>query len=122
MPSPREVKRRMNSVKNMSQITRAMEMVAASKMRRAQDRVTAGRPYADRLRDVLGDLASLHLDDEEMKEFPLLEQREVQRSALIVMSPVTAGKFSVSASACRTFARSVELARLMASATIIIAS
>lgn len=87
MPSPREVKRRMNSVKNMSQITRAMEMVAASKMRRAQDRVTAGRPYADRLRDVLGDLASLHLDADELKEFPLLEQREVHRSALIVMTP-----------------------------------
>ncbi|MCO5214638.1 MAG: ATP synthase F1 subunit gamma [Thermomicrobiales bacterium] len=87
MPSPREVKRRMNSVKNMSQITRAMEMVAASKMRRAQERVTAGRPYADRLRDVLGDLASLHLDADELKEFPLLEQREVKTSALIVVTP-----------------------------------
>lgn len=87
MPSPREIRRRIRSVKNMSQITRAMEMVAASKMRRAQDRVTAGRPYADRLRDVLGDLAALHLDAEELKEFPLLEQREIKRSALIVMSP-----------------------------------
>ncbi|MCO5227049.1 MAG: ATP synthase F1 subunit gamma [Thermomicrobiales bacterium] len=87
MPSPREVKRRMNSVKNMSQITRAMEMVAASKMRRAQERVTAGRPYADRLRDVLGDLASLHLDADELKQFPLLEQREVKTSALIVVTP-----------------------------------
>lgn len=87
MPSPREVKRRMNSVKNMSQITRAMEMVAASKMRRAQDRVAAGRPYADRLRDVLGDLASLHLDADELKQFPLLEPREIKTSALIVMTP-----------------------------------
>lgn len=87
MPSPREIRRRIRSVKNMSQITRAMEMVAASKMRRAQERVTSGRPYADRLRDVLGDLASLHLDAEELKEFPLLEQREINRTALIVMTP-----------------------------------
>ncbi|MCA9833365.1 MAG: ATP synthase F1 subunit gamma [Thermomicrobiales bacterium] len=87
MPSPREVKRRMNSVKNMSQITRAMEMVAASKMRRAQERVAAGRPYADRLRDVLSDLASLQLDADELKQFPLLERREVKTSTLIVMTP-----------------------------------
>lgn len=87
MPSPREIRRRIRSVRNMSQITRAMEMVAASKMRRAQERVTAGRPYADRLRDVLGDLASLHLDADELKEFPLLEQREVKTSALIVVTP-----------------------------------
>lgn len=87
MPSPREVKRRMNSVKSMSQITRAMEMVAASKMRRAQDRVTAGRPYADRLLDVLADLASLQLDEEELSDFPLLQQREGNSSALIVITP-----------------------------------
>jgi F-type H+-transporting ATPase subunit gamma len=77
----------MNSVKNMSQITRAMEMVAASKMRRAQDRVTASRPYTDRLRDVLGDLASLNLDADELTEFPLLEQREIKRTSLIVITP-----------------------------------
>lgn len=87
MPSPREINRRRNAVKNMTQITRAMEMVAASKMRRAQDRVTASRPYADRLRDVLGDLASLHLDPEELKDFPLLEQREVHRLGVILVTP-----------------------------------
>ena len=87
MPSPREIRRRIRSVKNMSQITRAMEMVAASKMRRAQDRVTSGRPYSERLRDVLGDLASLQLDNEELKEFPLLEQREIKRTAVILITP-----------------------------------
>lgn len=87
MPSPREIRRRIRSVKNMSQITRAMEMVAASKMRRAQDRVTAGRPYSERLRDVLADLASAQLDADDMKAFPLLEQREVRRSAVIFMTP-----------------------------------
>lgn len=87
MPSPREIRRRIRSVRNMSQITRAMEMVAASKMRRAQDRVTASRPYSERLRDVLGDLAAVQMTDEELKEFPLLEQREVKRLGLIVMTP-----------------------------------
>lgn len=86
MPSPREVKRRMNSVKNMSQITRAMEMVAASKMRRAQERVAAGRPYSERLREVLADLSS-QVGPEEVNKFPLLTQREVQKSALLVMTP-----------------------------------
>src|SRR6476469_8447056 len=71
----------------MSQITRAMEMVAASKMRRAQERVTSGRPYADRLRAVLGDLASLQLDSEQLREFPLLAEREVRRSALLIVTP-----------------------------------
>lgn len=87
MPSTREIRRRIRSVRNMSQITRAMEMVAASKMRRAQDRVTSGRPYSERLRDVLGDLASLQLTAEDLAEFPLLQQREVRRTALIVITP-----------------------------------
>ena len=47
---PREIRRRIRSGRNISQITRAMEMVAASKMRRAQQRVVATRPYADRMR------------------------------------------------------------------------
>jgi F-type H+-transporting ATPase subunit gamma len=71
----------------MSQITRAMEMVAASKMRRAQDRVTSGRPYSERLRQVLGDLASLQLDADQLQRFPLLEQREVDRTAMILITP-----------------------------------
>jgi F-type H+-transporting ATPase subunit gamma len=87
MPSPREIRRRIRSVKNMSQITRAMEMVAASKMRRAQERVTAGRPYSERLRDVLADLASAQLDADELAQFPLLEQREIERTAVIFMTP-----------------------------------
>lgn len=87
MPSTREIRRRVRSVKNMSQITRAMEMVAASKMRRAQDRVTSGRPYSERLRDVLGDLASLQLDTDQLKQFPLLAERPVERTAVILITP-----------------------------------
>lgn len=86
MPSPREIRRRIRSVRNMSQITRAMEMVAASKMRRAQDRVAAGRPYSERLREVLADL-SAQVGPEETAEFPLLTQREGDKTALIVMTP-----------------------------------
>ena len=87
MPNPREIRRRVRSVKNMAQITRAMEMVAASKMRRAQDRVTSGRPYSEKLREVLGDLSSLQLDNAELEEFPLLAQREVKKTALILITP-----------------------------------
>ena len=87
MPSTREIRRRIRGVRNMSQITGAMEMVAASKMRRAQDRVTSGRPYSDRLRGVLADLASLSLSAEELAEFPLLQQREIKRTALVVITP-----------------------------------
>lgn len=86
MPSPREIRRRIRSVRNMSQITRAMEMVAASKMRRAQDRVAAGRPYSERLREVLADLSS-QVGPEEINRFPLLNQREINKSALLVMTP-----------------------------------
>jgi len=71
----------------MAQITRAMEMVAASKMRRAQDRVTSGRPYSERLREVLGDLSSLQLDAEQLQEFPLLAQREIRKTAIILITP-----------------------------------
>lgn len=87
MPSTREIRRRVRSVKNMAQITRAMEMVAASKMRRAQDRVTSGRPYSERLREVLGDLASLQLDADQLQAFPLLAQREMTRTAVILITP-----------------------------------
>ena len=59
MASTREIRRRIRSVKNISQVTRAMEAVAASKMRRAQQQVTATRPYADKAREVLRDIARL---------------------------------------------------------------
>ena len=88
MPSTREIRRRVRSVKNMSQVTRALEMVAASKMRRAQDRVTRSRPYSERLREVLGDLASMDMDAQQLQEFPLLAARgEIKKAALILVTP-----------------------------------
>ena len=87
MASAREIQRRIRSVTNMSQVTRAMEMVSAAKMRKAQQRVLASRPYSERLGAVIADLASLNLDPEHAATFPLLQQREVKRAALIVITP-----------------------------------
>lgn len=87
MASPREIRRRIRSVRNISQITRAMEMVSASKMRRAQQRVLASRPYAERLQGVIADLASLQIGADEIARFPLLEQREIKRSGIILITP-----------------------------------
>ena len=67
MPSERDIRGRIKSVRNVSQITRAMEMVAASKMRRAQMRVQASRPYSERLRAMLADVAALTTGSEEQE-------------------------------------------------------
>lgn len=63
-----------------------MEMVAASKMRRAQQQVTASRPYSDRLRMMIGDLAAMTVSDEERAEFPMLERRDLRRSQIILIT------------------------------------
>lgn len=86
MASSREIKRRIRSVKNVGQITRAMEMVAASKMRRAQRNVLAARPYADRMRDIIGDLTSRMVNAS--RKGTLLDVRpNTGRVALIVVTP-----------------------------------
>jgi F-type H+-transporting ATPase subunit gamma len=84
--TPREIRRRIRSIKNTAQITRAMEMVAASKMRRAQQAVLAARPYADRIRAMLGDLAAMTSPAEEVRAFPLLQRRPVKRIQLILVT------------------------------------
>jgi len=68
VPSQREIRRRIGSVGNIKQITRAMQFVAASKLKRAQDATLASRPYSEKLDEVLADVAAV-LDDE---EHPLL--------------------------------------------------
>jgi len=87
LASEREIRRRIRSVHNMSTITRAMEMVSAAKMRKAQQRVTASRPYADRLQAVIADLSGLSADPETRAEYPLLVQRPIANAALIVVTP-----------------------------------
>jgi len=85
VPSTREIRRRIRSVRNLAQITRAMEMVSASKMRRAQRNVLATRPYADRLRDVM---SSLTARSSGSRKGTLLEVRpEVKSVALILITP-----------------------------------
>lgn len=83
MAKGRELKTRIKSVENTRKITRTMEMVATSKMKRAQDRVAAARPYAQALRDVIASLYSPELAE----EFPLLRQpAQVKRAAVIVLT------------------------------------
>ena len=86
MARPREIRRRIRSVRNTGQITRAMEMVAASKMRRAQQHVIATRPYADRIRSMIGDLANIGAGIGDDSTFPLLEHRPIERSEVIVVT------------------------------------
>lgn len=85
MATVRELKRRIQSVKNIGQVTRAMEAVAASKMRRAQDATLASREYADKAQEVLTFLASQPTPPE--TETPLLEQRPVENVGLMLITP-----------------------------------
>jgi len=82
MPSTRDIRRRIKSVKNTSQITKAMQMVAASKMRKAQQAALAGRPYASLMNEVLGEVAFNSGDF----SHPLMEQREGGKKAIILIS------------------------------------
>lgn len=86
MASFREIRGRIRSVKNISQITRAMEMVAASRMRRAISRVTATRPYSERISAVIANLAGGAGTSEGDDKFPLLDQRPVKRVAIILVT------------------------------------
>ena len=81
MAKGRELKRRIKTVENTRKITRTMELVATSRMKRAQDRVTAARPYARALGDVIAGLYSPELAD----RFPLLRQPERARKAAVIL-------------------------------------
>jgi F-type H+-transporting ATPase subunit gamma len=85
MATIRDIRRRIRSIQSTAKITRAMEMVAASKMRRAQERDIAGRPYADLMRQVLADLTAQRQAGEEVH--PLLRERPVNRIALVHITP-----------------------------------
>ena len=85
MASVREIRRRIRSVENTAKITKAMSMIAASKMRRAQEMALRGRPYAERMRDLLAHLAAQPHDEDLLHD--LLRLREVQNTTLIVITP-----------------------------------
>jgi F-type H+-transporting ATPase subunit gamma len=82
MPSTRDIRRRIKSVKNTAQITKAMQMVASAKMRKAQQAALSGRPYASLMNDILGAVSAGAGDF----THPLMTPRPVVRRALIVIS------------------------------------
>ncbi len=82
MAGAKEIRTQIKSIQNTQKITKAMEMVAASKMRRAQDRMFASRPYAQKIRNVIGHLANAHPE----YQHPFLLEREVKRVGFILIS------------------------------------
>jgi len=82
MAGGKEIKSKIGSVKNTQKITSAMEMVAASKMRKAQDSMAASRPYAESMRNVIGHIALGNLE----YRHPYMEEREAKRVGYIVVS------------------------------------
>ncbi|MFK5970196.1 MAG: F0F1 ATP synthase subunit gamma [Candidatus Marithrix sp.] len=82
MATGKEIRTKISSIKSTQKITRAMEMVAASKMRKAQDRMRKSRPYADKMREVIGHLAHAH---PEYKHHYMIN-REVKRVGIIIIS------------------------------------
>lgn len=82
MAGAKEIRTQIKSIRNTQKITKAMEMVAASKMRKAQDRMAASRPYAERIRKVIGHLAQANPD----YRHPYLVEREAKRVGFIVIS------------------------------------
>jgi len=83
MAGAKEIRTKIKSIQNTAKITKAMEMVAASKMRKAQDRMRASRPYADKIRNVLAHLAQAH---PEYRHPYLSDRKEVKRVGYIIVS------------------------------------
>jgi F-type H+-transporting ATPase subunit gamma len=88
MPTTREIRRRIRGVKSTAQITRAMEMVSASKMRRAQNMALSTRPFAEKMDEVLGHLAAVmaHTAQGDLPH-PLLRRRERKTVGLVLITP-----------------------------------
>jgi len=95
MPSLIDFRRRIRSVRNTQQITKAMKMVSAAKLRRAQDRVIAARPYANQMREMLANLTAAAVSDPNA-DSPWLAQRELKRIDLLLFTSDTglAGAFN----------------------------
>ena len=85
MPSTRAIRGRIRSVKNIAQITKALQMVASSKMRRAQERVEQSRPYAEQLRELVSRLA--RVTGEDIDNLALLKQRPVRNIGYVLITP-----------------------------------
>ena len=87
MATPREINRHMKSVGNIGKITKAMKMVAAARLRRAQEKAAASRPYAIKIKEVLSNVVSdpSVLAGLDAKKHPLLQKREVQKVGYLVL-------------------------------------
>ena len=86
MPNLIDLRRRIRSVKNMRQITSAMKMVSAAKLRRAHDKAVAARPYSTLLREMLSSILAHLPEDSPVREHPLLARREVRHITLVLIS------------------------------------
>ena len=86
MPSVRDMRLRIRSVQNTGKVTNARSLIAASKMRRAQQAVTQGRPFAEKIQEIITHLAAQPGDDEATVH-PLLQVRPLQRVGILVISP-----------------------------------
>ena len=86
MPSLIDIRRRIRSVKNTQQITKAMKMVSAAKLRRAQERVIASRPYAGILENILANVASAAGSDERAMSHPLLARRAEKKIQIVLLT------------------------------------
>ncbi|WP_206811210.1 ATP synthase F1 subunit gamma [Paradesulfitobacterium ferrireducens] len=82
MAGVRDIRRRIRSVRNMQQITKAMKMVAAAKLRKAQEKVVSARPYARQLQEILARLAQAQVD----VTHPLLDRRPVQKVGYVLIT------------------------------------
>ncbi len=82
MSAAKEIRSKIHSIKNTQKITRAMEMISASKMRKAQDRMLVSRPYAERIDNVISHIAKSHSE----YHHPFLQTREVKRVGFIIVS------------------------------------
>jgi F-type H+-transporting ATPase subunit gamma len=85
MSNTKAIRQRIKGVQTTAKITRAMEMIASSKMRKAQERGLAGRPYSDKIKQVIADLSALNQNDTELH--PLLRKRQVKKITVVHITP-----------------------------------
>jgi len=107
MATLRDIQRRIRSVQSTQKITRAMKLVAAAKLRRAQERILAARPYAGKMSELLGNLVSAASGSDETQH-PLLEQREGPRRQIVI---ITADKGLAGAFNANVIRRALEFVR-----------
>jgi F-type H+-transporting ATPase subunit gamma len=82
MPALRDIRRRINAVRSIQKITKAMKMVAAARLRRAQERIISARPYAKRIEEIIQRFVSVF----ETSQNPLLQKREVKSIGIVVVT------------------------------------